>query len=84
MSLAKRRILLIAESAAEQFKSALDSGRVVDVTSPDLLAALIKQDADLIMLDLSLGKELADYGEVLASFGHIPLLGQPESDAWYQ
>ena len=85
MSLAKRRILLIAEAAAEQFKSALDSGRVVDVTSPDLLAALIKRDADLIVLDLSLGKELADYGEVLASFGHIPLLGLgPESDAWYQ
>jgi len=56
MSLAKRRILLIAEAAAEQFKSALDSGRVVDVTSPDLLAALIKRDADLIVLDLSLGK----------------------------
>lgn len=85
MSLVKRRILLIADAAAEHFKSALDSGRVVDVTSPDLLAALIKRDADLIVIDLSLGKQLADYGEVLASFGHIPLLGLgDESDTWYQ
>ena len=70
--MAKRRILLIADAAVERFKSALDSGRVVDVTSPDLLAALAKRDADLIVIDLSLGKQLADYGEVLASFGHIP------------
>jgi len=84
MSLAKRRILLIADTAVERFKSALDSGRVVDVTSPDLLAALIKRDADLIVIDLSLGKQLVDYGEVLASFSHIPLLGLGnESDAWY-
>ncbi len=85
MSLAKRRILLIAGPAGEQFKGALDSGRVVDVTSPELLAALAKRDADLIVVDLALGSQLADYADALTPFGHIPLLGLgPESDLWYQ
>ncbi len=84
MSLAKRRILLVADAAGERFKEALDSGRIVDVTSPDILAALVKRDVDLIAIDLAQGAVLEEYADALAPFSQIPLMGLGEENAsWH-
>lgn len=85
MSLAKSRILLIASEAKERFKNALDNGRIVDVQSPDVLAALAKRGADLIVIDLGMGDQLLDYITALADLGSLPLLGLgEESETWYR
>jgi len=85
MSLAKSRILLIATEEKARFKNALNSGRTVDVQSPDVLATLAKRGADLIVVDLSMGDQLLGYVEELANFGEVPLLGLGEEDEnWYR
>ncbi len=86
MVLAKSRILLIAAAeVGQRFRDALDSGRVVDVQSAEVLATLARRGADLMVIDLGLGSQLQAYGEVLVDLGEVPLLGLgSEGETWYE